>query len=178
MTPIDNLADRLAGLNTDWQDAKTFNKVWPPDGDYQALVHRFDFFEGGAANHAFLKTELEVQHDDEWQGTSVETIHDLEDPDRLGFLKQHLHVLGLDLDDFSQLEVRLSEVLDVPVQIRIKTSDKKNSDGEHYRNVFVNERLGGPVRSGGDVPPDMDGLDPEFAAAGADHPFDDDDIKF
>jgi hypothetical protein len=164
VTPIDNLAERLAGLNDDWQDAKTFSRNWPPDGDYQALVHRFDFFEGGENNHAYLKTELEVQHDDDWHGTIVETIHDLEDPDRLGFLKQHLQTLGLELDSFSDLENRLSEVLDVPVAIRIKTSDKTDNDGNNYRNAYVNERLGGPI--GSDVPPDTAGLpvdEPDFA---------------
>jgi antitoxin component HigA of HigAB toxin-antitoxin module len=140
-----NVAERLGAMNDTFQSA--YDGGMPEDGDYQALVERFDFFESGAGE-LFLKTELRIQLDPKYEGATVETVHNLEHPERIQWAKKHLRTLGLELDDFSTLQARLSEVLDVPVAITIKTSDKVNEKtGEPYRNVYVNERLGGPMRA-------------------------------
>lgn len=153
---IDNFDERLARMQPHFDQASAdpagqFDL--PPDGDYQALVRGFDFFE--ARDHIFLKTELEVANHPDHAGRRAETVHDLEDPNRIEWLKKHLATLGADVNGLDLTQVRpgsplLLALCDTPVEIKVKTSDKRDKDGNYYRNVYVNKRLGDPLRS--DVP--------------------------
>lgn len=173
---IDNLQDRLKAMQAPFQEAPlpaTGGKPMPPDGKYQGLVKGFDFFESNAGQ-LFLKTILQVALHPDHEGAEVETVHNLEDPDRIEWAKGHLHTLGIDVDQLNlgELQGELEQVLDVPVEFQIKTSDKKAPDGLPYRNVYVNKRLGNPMPRAqqADVPADTEGLDDEqqaLAAAGA-----------
>lgn len=154
---IDNLDARLAAMQPAFNDAPAdasspFDP--PPDGDYQALVKRFDFFES-KSGQAFIKTELEVVHDAHYTGREASVVHNLEDPDRIGYFKRHLALLGANVDDLDLRQVRpgsplLEDLCDTPVEITVKTSDRLDKDGNPYRNVYVNRRLGDPIRS--DIP--------------------------
>jgi hypothetical protein len=66
----------------------------PPDGTYQGIVNRFDFFESKDNDpQEFLKTELKTVDEDgnrEYDGWPVETVHCITDPDRLAMVKDHL----------------------------------------------------------------------------------------
>jgi hypothetical protein len=53
MSPIDNLADRLARVQSAFDAAPVGFDNQPPDGDYQTLVHDFDFFQGGTPRRAY-----------------------------------------------------------------------------------------------------------------------------
>lgn len=167
---IDNLEERLAAMQDSFNEAPSdisspFDP--PPDGDYQALVKRFDFFESKTTNHAFLKTELEVVHDPQYTGREASVVHDLEDPDRVNWLKRHLAILGADVESLDLRQVRpgselLEALCDTPVEITVKTSDRLDKDNKPYRNVYVNRKLGDPIRS--DVPAPRESAAP---AAGA-----------
>lgn len=194
MTEIENLQDRLKGGNDAFKAASAdggFSVDWPPDGTYQGLVRKFDFFEGKKSGDVFVKTVLEVAHDREHQGREVETIHNLTDPERMDWLKTHLSRLGAPVDEIDLTDVApgsqlLAELLDTPVEFVIKTADRKNEDtGENYRNVFVNKRLGDPlnpgvlggpmsggkVQSQSDVPADDSDLTPQQVEADERIPF-------
>lgn len=153
---IDNLEERLAAMQPHFDQASTDTGPGslPPDGDYQALVKRFDFFEAKSSGQAFLKTELEIVHDRDYAGREAEVVHNLEDPDRINWLKRHLSTLGADVEGLDLRQVRpgsqlLEALLDTPVEITIKTSDRRDKDGNPYRNVYVNRKLGEPIT---DVP--------------------------
>lgn len=154
---VDNLEERLGAMQESFNEAKADapggSGPMPPDGKYQALIHEFDFFESGQGE-AFLKTRMQIALDKDWEGTIVETVHNLENPERLGWLKAHLSTLGLDVENFelSALIDRLPELLDVPVAIAIKRSSKKDEAGNHWVNVFLNDRLGDPMRKSTDLP--------------------------
>jgi hypothetical protein len=172
---VDNLQDRLQAMQAPFKDAPLDapgQKPWPPDDKYQALVKGFDFFES-KDGVLFLKTILQIALHPEWDGAEVETIHNLEDPDRISWAKGHLHTLGIDVEqlDLGSLQGELERVLDVPVEIQIKTSDKKDANGVNYRNCYVNERRGNamPRAQRADVSADTEGLngDGQPAAAGA-----------
>lgn len=157
---IDNLEDRLAKMNGAWgaADAAVGGLFEPPpDGDYQALVHAFDFFDT-PKNGAFLKIELQVANDATYNGRTAESIFSLEDKDRIGFLKGVLAILGVDVENTPLTEIRpgsgtLNALLDTPVAIRIRRSDKSDKDGRPYVNVYINQRLGDPIRQGGQARP-------------------------
>lgn len=128
----------------------------PPPGDYQAIVDRFDFFEAKSNGRLYLKTELKVVGT-EHEGWPIETIHDLEDPERFDWLKTHLHRLGADVDNFqlSQIETLLHDLLDVPVEVNVYEYESKK-DGSTQLGARVNRRLGDPMRQ--EVPADAEGL--------------------
>lgn len=145
----DELRERLGRMSPAYKDAVAPGEL-PPDGLYQCLVERFDFFEHDG--RAFLKTELRVEFPEGYRHLPIELVHPLEDPDRLGATKKHLNTLGIELTDYSQLIDALHTVKDVPVEVAVKTGTRINEKtGMPYRNAYVNKRLGHAITST-DVP--------------------------
>lgn len=200
MTEIPNLRERVAAGQQAFENAPAdggYSSDLPPDGTYQAIVKGFDFFEGKKSGDVFFKTVTTIAFDREYQGREAETIHNITDPEKLAWVKTHLSRLGADVDNVELADLvapgseHLTALLDVPVEIAIKTSDNTDENGAHYRNVYVNKRLGdalagdvvgGPrvggriEQPGGDAPADTAGLEQQPAAAGAGRS--DDDIPF
>lgn len=107
-----------------------------PDGEYHAVVDRFDFIE--VDNRLKLLTEMSVAVGTH-AGAKLTTWHDLEDPERIAYTKKHLAVLECEPPSLAQLEDVLKDALDAPVRVAVKTSAKG------YKNVYVNQRLGQPI---------------------------------
>jgi hypothetical protein len=186
---VDNLEERLAEQQELYNQAPAASgdpSELPPDGTYQVLIRRWDFFES-KAGVAYLKLESEVALDPEYQGRSVDKIWNLEPRanqsqdqwrQSLSFLKGDLKTIGVPpetpLTEIRPGSAVLEAVLDVPLQIVIKTSEKTDADGNPYRNVYINERLGGPMRSTADVPADT----ADFGPPPAGHAAADEDIPF
>lgn len=141
----------------------------PDVGDYQALVHRFDYIEAKSNGRLYLKTELKIVGGGEFDGWPVDILNDLEDPERYEYLKTHLHRLGVDTDSFilSKIEEELPALLDVPVELNVY----EGKNGQRYASI--NKRLGEPMRqqSGGEIPADA-------PASNTPPPAQDDDIPF
>jgi hypothetical protein len=159
-------ADRLAAMDTSYDNAPVAGgfEDLPPDGEYQAIIDRFDFIESQKNGRLYLKTIASVAAGPQ-KGKKVSTLHDLEDPDRLKYLKKHLSVLEVEPVSLRNLEAELPKALDVPFLVAVKTS------GE-FRNVYFNQKLGGPVREsdlGIDVPVTKPGT--ANAVSGDDIPF-------
>lgn len=133
-------ADRLAQMDGAYDDAPVAGgfEDLPPDGDYQVVVDRFDFIEAQKNGRLYLKTIGSVATGPH-KGRTVSCLHDLEDADRLKYLKKHLAVLEVEPVSLRHLEIALKAALDVPFLVAVKTS------GE-YRNVYFNQKLGGPIR--------------------------------
>jgi hypothetical protein len=197
MSPIDNLAERLKRNEEAFKAASADGPASlfdpPPDGDYQTLVHEFDFFEGGQPKQAYLKIRFQVQHHPEHAGRFCESVYSLEDPDRLDFLKSDLaKLVGRDAVEGLNFAVDLlpgsdflESLLDVPVLVRVKTGTKINPRTEKpYVSIYLQQRLGDPVHgatppgrlptSGSDVPNDTSGFDPvsQQVAEDAENPLD------
>lgn len=129
-------ADRLKNMDSDYQRAQVDSRGLPPDDNYQAVVDRFDFLEWPTG--LFLKTEMRI-HGGDYDGMHVETIHAMEDPDRMEFLKKHLQALGAMPERLSDIEKVLPSALDAVVDVTVKTSDRTNAEGQPYRNLYVNK---------------------------------------
>jgi hypothetical protein len=148
--------DRLAALEADFKAAKEPQKgggSWMPDedGDYQVIVERFDTFTSKDKSRLFLKAELKIANDREHDGQVMEKVWELDNPERMGYLKADLRTMGLSPDDddfsFGNLLNELEQVLDVPLMVAVVTSNRVNEKtGENYRNIYLNQRLGAPLR--------------------------------
>jgi hypothetical protein len=153
MSPIDNLADRLARVQSAFDAAPVGFDNQPPDGDYQTLVHDFDFFQGGTPRRAYMKMRLQVQHHPEEAGRFAEKVYSIEEEDGIGYLKADLHRLGVNVQGMNIGQAITSgalaeELYDVPVLVRVKRpAGKTNKRGEQVVNVYIQRRLGDPDRS-------------------------------
>jgi hypothetical protein len=142
-------ADRLAEMDEAYENVSDGR---PEEGTYQALIQRFDFFESKKSGDLFLKTELKIVHDTNFDGAYVEAIHNLTDPERIRWTKRYLGTLGYD-GPISQLMVNLESFIGLPVEIAVKYSDRTDDFGERFQNIFINRRLG-EVTPPSDVPSD------------------------
>ena len=140
-----NVDDILGGMDDAWGDTEPAGGGgMPPDGVYRARVDRFEFTNSKQDGALQLKTELVIESGG-YEGSRVSTWHDLQDPERLSWLKGHLLNMGLELERLSELQQSLPAVLDTPVEIRIRTTVKRvNGEERRYTNVYVNKRLGDP----------------------------------
>jgi hypothetical protein len=138
MTDMDAIQNALAGMDDTYENTTDGR---PEDGDYQAVIQRFDFFEGKDGS-VYLKTELRIAHDPLYEGWEAEAIHNLTDAKKLTYTKKYLTILEYD-GKLSELPARIGDYVGVPVDITIKRSDRINSyDGLPYLNVFINRKLG------------------------------------
>jgi hypothetical protein len=134
---IDNLTDRLAKMSDTWEKTEAEEPGAPlPDGDYQAAVTRFDFTESKKDGNLLLITELTVTVPEQFAGRSATLFHDLENPDRLGWTKAHLELLGItDVAPLDTLEQRLKDGLDAVCNIAVRSKTKGDKT---YSNVYIN----------------------------------------
>jgi hypothetical protein len=166
MTEIEDVQARLAEMDDAYNATTT-----RPEGDYQAVIERFDFFESNKTGDLFLKTELKIAHDPEWDGHGLETVHNLTDPDRIKWAKKYLGLLGYD-GPISGLTGALDSFVGLPVEVSVKYSAKLDEYGDPYQNVYINRRLA-ELEAPTDVPAG------DFSAApAATTPVSDDDVPF
>jgi hypothetical protein len=132
--------ERLEAMEETFQNAEAARSGSAPDGDYEGLIERFDFWskEGGPLK---LITEISIQSGDH-AGTSAPSLwHDLEDPDRIKWTKGYLEQLGLEGIKLSELKERLAPLAGkTRVGIRIATTTNKDT-GKVYRNTYLNTVL-------------------------------------
>lgn len=146
------LRQRLAEMQQSFDNAELGGGYGDPldgidDDDYQARLESFDLFQGKKnPEHWFLKTFFSIQHHPELAGRELTTLHNIADPDKIGFLKDHLHALGVDVTQLDLTDIYpgsdlLNSLLDAPCLVGVYTNAKG------YRNVAVRQRLDGEVRS-------------------------------
>lgn len=145
-------------LNDAWANASGELGDWlPPDGDHQGIVEAFDFLTSQKNGRDYLKTVFTLTG--EFQGRQVSTLHEISE-ERIDMLKRHLLALEVAPENLDDLSGALRTALDVPVRLRVKTAAKLRDDGTPYRNLYVEQRLGDPIR------PTTTRAAPPVAAAG------------
>jgi hypothetical protein len=140
-----NVIDALSSLDEDWGVTEAAKGGGlPPDGVYEARIDRFDFVNSKFDGSLQLKTEMEITAGDHG-GSRVSIWHDLQDKDRLKYLKGYLETIQIKIEKLSDLQEALGAALDVVVEVRIKTTSKR-VDGEQkqYTNVYVNRFISAP----------------------------------
>lgn len=161
----DTRTDRLAAMDDAWKaadasDDKPEKKEWenPPDGEYQARVHSFDFHDGKSG--LALRTQFELVGPSN-AGWKVSTFHPLEDTERLKWTKRHLLMLGVEANSLAELEAALPSALDKVCDVALKS---KQVGDKTYQNLYVNRVMNGVTASASqpvsdDAPPPHEDFD-------------------
>ena len=128
--PID-----LAQFDDEFAEApieeRTFEEV--PDGKYQVNVEKVDLVHAKSSGNPMLRWELKVLAP-RCQGRVLFRHNVLATRENLKWLKNDLHVCGLDLAKVSDLPARMRELLDVKLEVT------KRTKGENT-NVYFNRRI-------------------------------------
>jgi hypothetical protein len=87
MTEIEDVQARLAEMDDAYENVTDGR---PEEGTYQAVIERFDFFDSKKTGDLFMKTQLTIAHDPQYEGQTLEAIHNLTDPERIRWTKKYL----------------------------------------------------------------------------------------
>jgi hypothetical protein len=152
----------LTGFDADFAEApveepREFDPV--PDGKYQVNVEKVEITAAKSSGNLLLKWTLRILAPASkgrllWRNNVMAT------RENIRWLKNDLHVCGLDLEKLSDLPGRLDQLLDVKLEVT------KRTKGEN-ENVYFNRRLvlDDPGATGGT------GSDPHGGAPSDDIPF-------
>ena len=104
-----------------------------PDGKYQVVVDRVELTKSQNTDNTMLKWKLKVLGPNHggatlWRNNVIATKSNVQ------WLKNDLHVCGLDLNKLSDLPANLKRLLDVKLEVTQKTK------GENV-NVYINRRI-------------------------------------
>lgn len=170
------------GLQAAWNDAPAQSgSIFdpPPDGEYDALVHEFEFIaweaKDGKPAGMGLKVNYQVCNDAKYTGRIVGDMFGLA-PERLGFLKGWLEQFGVDTNAMSLGQLRpgiegsvIDPLLDKAVVVKVRRKGQ-------YVNVYLQQVIeGGWQKSDVTTPDQLSAFTPHpRSAVGAG----DDDIPF
>lgn len=111
-----------------------------PDGKYQARIDVARIEENEEYHTVNLAWEFEVTTG-EYQGRRIFKRSQLDNEERLVYLKTDLDRLGVKLDRLSDIESVLHQLLDLVVEVYLKTG-KPNDKGKTYQNCYINRLVG------------------------------------
>ena len=148
----------LATFDKDFAEAPVEEKEFDdiPDGKYQVNVDKVEITTAKTSGNAMLKWTLRIlapryQNRLLWRNNVMAT------RENIRWLKNDLHVCGLDLQKLSDLPAHLERLLDVKLEVTKRTK----GDSE---NVYFNRRIVTDAPTGG-------GGDGQSGAAKEDIPF-------
>lgn len=134
---IERLKERLKEFDEEFAEAEIKESFSPiPDGKYRALTRSAGFVESQFDGSAQLKIEYELLLG-RYAGRKVRRYYDLENALALPALKRDLHLFGLKIKKLSELPLRLDELLDKGVEIKLRTKEANN--GKKYQNCYLVE---------------------------------------
>lgn len=104
-----------------------------PDGKYQVVVDRVELTKSQSSGNPMLKWKLKVlgpKH----EGAIIWRNNVIGSKGNVQWLKNDLHVCGLDLEKLSELPDKLGKLLDIMLEVTKKTK------GEN-ENIYFNRRI-------------------------------------
>ncbi len=140
-------------MSTTWMDdIKKWDDQWQqiepaqggrvsevPDGTYVAEIADVCFDTSRKTGRLLFVWDFSIA-EGEYAGETVRKFSGVETVDNLRFFKGDLATVGIYLQRLS--DINLAEFIGRRVEITIKT--KKRSDGEEYRNVYINRLISTP----------------------------------
>jgi len=128
--------ERLSQLNGEWEKAEAPKTEYSPlpDGQFVVTVDTARVEEtddGKLSLHWGLKVI---------EGNYINRLifkrNNLDDPSRFGYLKADFEKIGIGLQNISDLEEFLPNLLDRVIEVRLKTT-KPNDQGKTYQNCYI-----------------------------------------
>jgi len=104
-----------------------------PDGKYQVQVDKAELVRAKSSGNPMLKWTLRILGP-RYAGRLLWRHNVIASRDNVRWLKNDLHVCGLELDKLSELQARLPELLDLQLEVTKKTR------GDNI-NIYLNKRL-------------------------------------
>lgn len=108
-----------------------------PDGTYPALIYAVEFTESKTSGNLMFKWEFVYGEDCEYANRHEWKYTVLNKPENMKRLITDLEKFGIKCDSIENIKNQLEDLLDVPVEITIKSSKSKTND-QVYRNISVN----------------------------------------
>lgn len=141
---MSELTDALAQFDGMWneipEDTGTAGEYENlPDGKYQAYINEVNIGESKTGGRLQMKWDLIVCDGQANAGRHIFRYSGLESQENLTFLKRDLGRCGITLEKLSDLEGRLTELLDIIVEVQLKTKTKGT---ESYQNSYINKMIG------------------------------------
>jgi hypothetical protein len=132
--PPDSASVDLAQFDDDFTESEVQEQSFDPipDGKYQVNVHKVEIVHAQTSGAPMLKWTLRVlgpqcQGRLLWRNSVISR-------NSLRYLKTDLHRCGLDLAKLSDLPAHLSKLLDVKLEVAVRTK-------EESQTIFFNRRL-------------------------------------
>ena len=127
----------LGQWNDAYKEATTEGFGDLPDGSYRVIVDEVELKKTKKTNADMLTWKLKVAGDEgAYAGRIIFHNRVIASAENAGFLKKELVCCGMVIDDLDTLQSRLGELLDLVLDIQIKTRSK---DGQSYTNIFFNK---------------------------------------
>ena len=108
-----------------------------PDGTYPATIYGVEFTESKTSGNLMFKWEFVYGEDCEYTNRHEWKYTVLNKPENMKRLITDLEKFGIECTSIERIKEQLENLLDVPVEITIKSSESK-SNGQIYRNISVN----------------------------------------
>jgi hypothetical protein len=108
-----------------------------PDGTYPATIYAVEFTESKTSGNLMFKWEFVYGEDCEYANRHEWKYTVLNKPENMKRLTTDLEKFGIECTSIERIKEQLENLLDVPVDITIKSSESK-SNGQIYRNISVN----------------------------------------
>jgi hypothetical protein len=107
-----------------------------PDGTYQVFIEDVELKETKETAKPMIVWKFKVLSGN--HKGRVEYKNDVIQDEKMSFIKGSLLTCGLILNKFSELPDKIDSLINVDIEITIKTT-KKN--GNEYRNIYINKRI-------------------------------------
>jgi hypothetical protein len=113
-----------------------------PDGTYNVTVFRVEFKATKMTGKPILAWEFVVL-DGEHAGRHIFKNHVVASDDNASYLARDFKTCGITLEKTSQAAQHLEDLLDLKLQVQVKTSKAVDKDGNHYVNCYIQKRISG-----------------------------------
>lgn len=151
---VENIHDRLAEFEHDWQNTDTNGKKGeyknPPDGVYQVKIDECRFENAKTSGRLQLAWVFRVVSPMSMDGKPIYHYRGLDGDASVSWMKREIYACGLHVDSIKELPGNLPYLIDRVIEITLKTTNK---NGKEYQNLYVNKLImdapdnvyGGPI---------------------------------
>ena len=121
-------------------EERDFDSV--PDGKYQVIVDKVALTKSQTSGNPMLKWKLKVlgpKH----EGAIIWRNNIIASKNNVQWLKNDLHVCGLDLEKLSDLRINLEKLLNVMLEVTKRT--KGDNENVYFNRRIINDAAGGDI---------------------------------